>query len=96
MIRVSVSEAKEKLEELIAKAAMGETVEITSETQAAQIVLVPTLYSRDVFISEIDDPENHDLYVPKKGPRKLGTAEGQIWIADDFDAPLDDFKEYIE
>jgi hypothetical protein len=27
--------------------------------------------------------------------RKLGTAEGKIKIADDFDAPLDDFKEYM-
>lgn len=52
--------------------------------------------SKRLMFEEIDDPENHDLYVPKKGPRKLGTAEGQIWIADDFDAPLDDFKEYIE
>ncbi len=26
--------------------------------------------------------------------RKLGTAKGKIKIADDFDAPLDDFKEY--
>jgi hypothetical protein len=75
---------------------MGETVEITSETQAAQIFVIPALYSSDVLISERDDPENHDLYLPKKGPRTLGTAEGQIWIADDFDAPLDDFKEYME
>ncbi|MDR1532610.1 MAG: DUF2281 domain-containing protein [Clostridiales bacterium] len=24
-----------------------------------------------------------------------GCAKDKIWIADDFDAPLDDFKEYI-
>jgi DNA-damage-inducible protein J len=24
-----------------------------------------------------------------------GCAKGKIWIADDFDAPLDDFKEYM-
>ncbi len=29
-------------------------------------------------------------------PRQGGTLEGQIWMADDFDAPLDDFKEYSE
>jgi hypothetical protein len=28
--------------------------------------------------------------------RKLGTAKGKIKIADDFDAPLDDFKEYMQ
>ncbi len=25
-----------------------------------------------------------------------GLLKGKIWIADDFDAPLDDFKEYME
>jgi len=28
-----------------------------------------------------------------KKKRKLGSA-GKIWMSDDFDAPLDDFKEY--
>ena len=31
----------------------------------------------------------------KKRP-KLGGWEGKIWMADDFDAPLEDFKEYME
>jgi len=26
---------------------------------------------------------------------KLGGWEGKIWMSDDFDAPLDDFKEYM-
>jgi DNA-damage-inducible protein J len=25
-----------------------------------------------------------------------GCMKGKIWMADDFDAPLDDFKEYME
>nr|WP_242508640.1 DUF2281 domain-containing protein [Rhodocyclus purpureus] len=29
-----------------------------------------------------------------KPPRQPGSAKGSIWIADDFDAPLDDFKTY--
>lgn len=29
-----------------------------------------------------------------KHKRKAGSAKGQIEIADDFDAPLEDFKEY--
>ena len=28
-------------------------------------------------------------------PRVFGQMKGKIQIADDFDAPLDDFKEYI-
>jgi prevent-host-death family protein len=27
--------------------------------------------------------------------RKIGTAKGKVRIADDFDAPLDDFKDYM-
>lgn len=28
-------------------------------------------------------------------PRKAGSARGKVKIADDFDAPLDDFAEYM-
>lgn len=29
------------------------------------------------------------------GKRVAGMAKGEIWMADDFDAPLDDFQEYM-
>src|SRR5688500_15887778 len=32
--------------------------------------------------------------MPKR--RNLGDWRGRIWVAPDFDAPLDDFKEYME
>ncbi len=28
------------------------------------------------------------------GPRQPGSARGQVWMAPDFDAPLEDFKEF--
>jgi len=31
----------------------------------------------------------------KKVP-KLGCMKGKIWMADDFDAPLEDFEEYMK
>ena len=31
-----------------------------------------------------------------KSKRQLGTAKGKIQISDDFDKPLDDFKEYMQ
>lgn len=31
----------------------------------------------------------------KKKLRSAGKYRGQGWMADDFDAPLDDFKEYM-
>lgn len=33
---------------------------------------------------------------PVKKMPKLGGWEGRIWMAEDFDAPLEDFKEYME
>ena len=27
-------------------------------------------------------------------PREPGSAKGQLWIAPDFDAPLEEFKDY--
>ena len=32
----------------------------------------------------------------KEKPRVFGIAKGMATISDDFDAPLDDFKEYME
>jgi hypothetical protein len=40
--------------------------------------------------------------VPASKPRKMtmqetkGCLSGKIWMSDDFDEPLDDFKEYME
>jgi hypothetical protein len=31
---------------------------------------------------------------PTKVP-KLGCLEGEIWMADDFDAPMEEFEEYM-
>lgn len=31
---------------------------------------------------------------PIQGQRKPGSAKGLIWTAPDFDAPLDEFKDY--
>ncbi len=31
-----------------------------------------------------------------KALRKLGTAKGKIKVADCFDSPLDDFREYVQ
>ncbi|MCY4072883.1 MAG: type II toxin-antitoxin system prevent-host-death family antitoxin [Chloroflexi bacterium] len=34
--------------------------------------------------------------VPKKGPRKAGSAKGKIKITDEFYEPLPEFKPYME
>lgn len=32
---------------------------------------------------------------PIKKPLKRGSAEGQVWMSDDFNEPLEDFEEYM-
>ena len=32
---------------------------------------------------------------PKGGLQKFGSAKGEIFMSDDFDAPLEDFKDYM-
>ena len=46
----------------------------------------------DIFVDALVKKE-----VPKvaKGKAKFGSAKVKIWMADDFDAPLDAFKEYM-
>ena len=33
--------------------------------------------------------------IKAKKPRKAGSARRQVWMADDFDAPLQDFADYM-
>lgn len=45
-----------------------------------------------------DAPDELTVRPAREGertPRRFGSARGQIRIADDFNAPLDDFKEYM-
>ena len=54
----------------------------------------------EVAITENDRPVARLVPTPavlKKTHRQLGTMEGSVlFMAPDFDAPLDDFKEYME
>jgi antitoxin (DNA-binding transcriptional repressor) of toxin-antitoxin stability system len=54
----------------------------------------------EVLIVENDQPVARLLPSaarPQRQPRQLGTLRGTVkYIAPDFDAPLEDFKEYME
>lgn len=44
----------------------------------------------------IESHSNSDALSEKPASRGgLGIWKGKIWIADDFDAPLEDFKDYM-
>jgi len=53
----------------------------------------------DIFLRQTVEQHGLPLVEPTEAtPKtpKLGGWEGQIWMADDFDSPLEDFKEYME
>jgi hypothetical protein len=71
------------------------------ETLLQEVSILPTTYCPEVldFIETLKtnrqsvppQPEQ-----PSKLPFGRGCMKGKMWIADDFDAPLEDFKEYME
>jgi antitoxin (DNA-binding transcriptional repressor) of toxin-antitoxin stability system len=53
------------------------------------------LAGEEIVIARGNQPVVRLVVVDSAQPqRTLGWAKGQIWIAPDFDAPLDDFAEY--
>lgn len=48
------------------------------------------------FLLARKNPQEQDIAPPERKKPVAGLMKGKIWIADDFDAPLDDFKEYME
>jgi antitoxin (DNA-binding transcriptional repressor) of toxin-antitoxin stability system len=56
------------------------------------------LPGQELVITENDLPVAKLLRSEAKAewPCKAGSAKGKIWMAPDFDAPLEEFKEYME
>ena len=48
----------------------------------------------EIVITQYDQPVVK--ISPIKRPLKRGSAKGKVWMSDDFDEPLEDFKEYQE
>lgn len=55
------------------------------------------LAGEEVLITQDHQPVLKLVPITKKtGPRKAGSAKGLIKLSSDFDAPLEDFKPYME
>lgn len=68
-----------------AKAKFSELIE---RVEAGEEIVV----TRDgKAVARVLPPEPNQQALPR-----IGALKGKIWIADDFDAPLDEFKEYTE
>ena len=54
------------------------------------------LTGEEIVITEADKPVLRIARIPEPKPhRKRGSAKGLIEMSEDFDAPLDDFREYM-
>lgn len=72
-------------------------VDITdAQTQINQL-LQSALQGEEVIITRNNQPILKLIQIlPVTKRRQRGSAKGQIWMAPDFDEPLEDFKEYME
>jgi antitoxin (DNA-binding transcriptional repressor) of toxin-antitoxin stability system len=80
MIRTTIDNAETQFRELIEAALRGEDVLITTDDGDGQPA---------VRISRVSDIEDDDRPRPR-----FGSAKGKIWMADDFDEPLEEFEDY--
>ena len=68
-----------------------------AQTKLADLIhqLIP---GQELVITENDEPVAKLVRVAPRTrqPRQAGSAKGKIWMAPDFDAPLEEFKEYME
>jgi antitoxin (DNA-binding transcriptional repressor) of toxin-antitoxin stability system len=68
-----------------------------AKTQLSKLIQA-ALNGKQVIIARDNTPVVRLEVMPQaRAKRKIGNAKGLILsMADDFDAPLDDFKEYME
>ncbi len=50
----------------------------------------------DIYRPYVTTEEELERARKARGPIQPGSAAGQIWMSDDFDEPLEDFKDYME
>ena len=65
-----------------------------AQTQLADLVK-QTKHGGEVILTEGGEPVAKIIPISRAKPqRQFGSAKGLITIAEDFDEPLDDFREY--
>lgn len=66
-----------------------------AQTQFLRLVQA-VMKGQEIVITQGSVPVVKLVSFPKTKPRaKFGSAKGMISMSDDFDAPLEDFKEYM-
>jgi antitoxin (DNA-binding transcriptional repressor) of toxin-antitoxin stability system len=82
MIQVTITEAQERLPELLDLVQAGENVEIQADSGQSYIL--------------VSTPKHDHGGTEWTGYPKAGSLKGKIWISEDFDEPLEELREYME
>jgi prevent-host-death family protein len=75
-VQINIGDAKKQWESLVERAEAGE--EIIIERRGEPIAKL--------------GPVHEPTAPQQRAPRKPGSLQGQIWIADDFDDPIPEFE----
>lgn len=69
-------------------------LDITKAKADLSKLLDLAIKGEEIVITQDDKPVAK--ISPMQRPLKRGSAKGKVWMSNDFDEPLEDFKEYME
>lgn len=72
-------------------------IELDKAKSQIETLIQTALEGEEVIITRNDEPVLKLVPISKSNiRRKAGSAKGMISIADDFDEPLEDFRDYMQ
>lgn len=71
-------------------------LDITKAKSNLSALLDMAIKGEEIIITQHNQPIAKIVPIKSKRPLKFGSAKGQVWMSEDFDKPLEDFKEYME
>ncbi|MEG4535439.1 type II toxin-antitoxin system prevent-host-death family antitoxin [Microcoleus sp. D2_18a_D3] len=75
-------------------------VDILEAKEKLLELIEAAMRGEEVAITQDNPPVVKLVGIPpankKRWPSKAGSAKGMVWMSDDFDEPLEEFKEYME
>jgi len=73
-----------------------QNVDISQAKQHLSELVEKTICGAEIIITKAGHPVAKIVGIPKRRKqRQFGSAKGLIKISEDFDKPLEDFKEYM-
>ena len=72
-------------------------IELDKAKSQLEMLIQTALEGEEVIITRNDEPVLKLVPISKSNKRrKAGSAKGMILISEDFDEPLEDFREYMQ